>query len=766
MAVTDIGALIAESIDTFYFNIGLQERIERRCAERKAYFEWLKAKHHQLQEAGGRFMDQYQGGEEDPRKHNDADYRKGYKTGWKAAKDGHPQNPQPQPKNPVGNLQNYQNGYAAGYETRTAGGQLVDHYDRGKRHAEAGNAEEAEQAFDQADALTVQHFSGPSFGRHYPMGGDLNAEAVWQRWVGAEQDPDRNKRVGEGGRFGQYFGHGSAMSHARNAIALADEHIDLPDEDGLAHRENSMLGKKKLAAQGIQIPEDSHHVNHRPHPADIADFMIGKYKAKLASLQRGGGIEGGRRAREREKGFGDIGGGGGFGDGDMDDYFLGGGGADEGPAKKGQRGRERAEVGSGPGDFGPGGYLDDPVLVDDPEDSEASASGSEAGGAPETPSQPEGDIVPTGDPELMKQVQGLHNEYVGQLGLLRSALGDDVVDAHLAHGRGEEGGAHHAGIQEFVDAGYQPHQYDDYVKHAHEVWKGHILDKAREAQAAGNPLLKKRSVPMFDPNNREPEFTFTHPKTGKEVVGGGHWRPLLDEAGNHVHQELDPVQYLENSLNDPYGHKGDAPEYEVDPETGEKTHLGKGWNQRHAKQMGFDLPKARRVKSPADKGRGSALAPSVARIQRGLDGANQWLHSQHEGHHENEMWDYHYGLAEKAGYTRKREDKEEVAKRRAARDVEKRVAVSHRPKQFLKGKLDKGASELAAKLKAGREARRERLKQFAPKQVEDFAYFMLGLLDEWLEENTMASKEKRGLIMDSLWGRIEANYGNLFEVCA
>jgi hypothetical protein len=49
-------------------------------------------------------------------------------------------------------------------------------------------------------------------------------------------------------------------------------------------------------------------------------------------------------------------------------------------------------------------------------------------------------------------------------------------------------------------------------------------------------------------------------------------------------------------------------------------------------------------------------------------------------------------------------------------------------------------------------------------EAEELTYFMLGLLDEWLEENTDATTERRQTVMEALYSRVEAAYGKLFEV--
>ena len=600
--------------------------------------------------------------------------------------------------------------------------------------------------------------------------------AAWRRWVGAEPDEGRPKQ----------FNHGAALYHAVKSINKIDDALERPDEHGIGtdskgvrekiralKKEKANAYRAKYTAVKAETPEQKaeekptpeeiqeilggqHNVQHAPHPADLYQRMANQFDMTQKAKRRYGGIlKGGQDVRGKVKGAQGLG------------------------------------VGVG-------------------------------GEAPEALARPEGDEEAsqvTAD-EAAKAAEPYKED------LLRTALGDEAVDKHKAFRSGKAGGEEHPGITEFENAqhgGLDPSSHRKFTKHALDLWHKAIIDDARKAQAEGDTRLRKRTVPIM--GNPTPKFEYQLPEDDPAIqksisklrdsqlaafrkkhnrrptkageaealepsqaqidelrtfTGGGHLSPVIDpETGKEKTHTVDPVEILKNSLNDPYGFKATAESKVIDPRTGEVTEQNKGWWGRATAHIPGAHDTNKSVENPEYSGKPLNVSkqkshdPRHAKWQRTRNPMLHWLQNSHHGNLEHEMWDYHYGHAPKGYYSSKRSSVKAKTKKGEEREASK---TTWRPgEKWKKGQptdlpkhkdsvFSPEALTRANELRDARTANANKYRGMAGEQAEELTYFMLGLLDEWLEGNTNATAARRQTVMEALYSRVEAAYGNLFEV--
>jgi hypothetical protein len=224
----DVGALIAESIDNYYQELAPPDWFADYLVKAEAILAEAKASasdEQQLHEA------------------SDPLYRRGYKAGWKHARDQVKRGEQPKADPGDRTAEEYK-GYMAGHEASVGGHEIIGHH-------KAGDSEAASMA-------TMQHVVA----RHYDYGNRPQAGVNPQDW---EQS------------FADWYGKPGAKGHPQSV-----EH-------------SAMLINAINAGLDKDIPDEAHgrraDKGEHPHPADfhsIIQDMIRK-RASFEGARRLGG---------------------------------------------------------------------------------------------------------------------------------------------------------------------------------------------------------------------------------------------------------------------------------------------------------------------------------------------------------------------------------------------------------------------------------------------------------------------------------------------
>ena len=201
MAV-DIGAVIAESINRSYSWNTLVE----------SYREKVRARIRDVTDGS------LHEAMADPNLRKDPEYRKGYKTGWRASKEGRPHAPE--------QGGNYGAGYSAGYEASGHANQLVQHHEAGDH--------------DTAADYSMENVHGKHYAQLYGAGKGQNFEDALMRWD----------------------------SPGRNAAGERTHHQSVKDSVDVINKIN----------QNLDLPDEQHNVRAAPHPADFGPAIVNKLK--------------------------------------------------------------------------------------------------------------------------------------------------------------------------------------------------------------------------------------------------------------------------------------------------------------------------------------------------------------------------------------------------------------------------------------------------------------------------------------------------------
>lgn len=787
MAV-DMGRVIAEAIDGSYNRIGLQERVNKRIAKRKAYFEWVRTELLLLKEAydehgspGNRYAGHTASSDFDDERAAgqgfgstegaNADYRAGYKAGWKAMKDGHPPDDNPQPRNPNVDVGAYQDGYQHGYKKSGHARQFVAAHDSGDH--------------DEADAIAARHFVGPSAAHHMPTGTSDADQALWNRWTGTEQDPER-----AGANY-----YPMSMTHVREMVRKIDDNIDLPDEHG--------MGGLDYRAQ---VGSDQHHVNDRPHPADIGPHLTGKLKKGTVSKVRGGAQKGVQGSADPVKRAGDI-----FnvaGRDDVGEFDAESG--DDRIVKRGERGRastagERAglevdvhaktdEKAKKPGEF-----RDSDIIrredYDDATWEKMEKLAKERGLLLQDESlDDEIDSSPVEDNPQIKTAAGPSIARGLKPKLAEHVFGPNAIAAHMAAGGDPNHPHHNPAIQQFLD-----HPHDDphgMIKQAHDMWVKSLHDwmvnardnhPDKEVREAFSPKMIAKVAPIEgDPFGR-------HGYVRND--GTVEQEPVNYVASRHgdvyQHTEFDPIQHMVAALSDPRG---------AFRKVG-----GGGWQSTHIQALpgmeGFTtakitdsklkkhpdvIAKAQESEGPQQPGeddkayadrlkkataqhaldhplRSKQIFPGGGAYQRALTTARNELHKAqnehgdylaheagtHEGtDQEHPMWGWNYGLGH-------RHNQAQAGK--ALRDL-----IAEPPAPGAHPGLRYARHQRAGKQKRVKETFEGYIRTST---LADTVDHLLTVFEQWVVENVDVPEGNMDIVMEDILSRaITPTYGKLFEV--